>query len=227
MLADTYTGGSTMNARSGPRFMPLTGALFVLLTVIGFAVAGDTPGMHGTATEIRADFDNEAKHQIGAYLVALGAVALLFFAGHWRGVLRTAEPGGRLADVALAGAAVAAAGFLVAALIHGALAEAAQEENVMDAALQSLNALDNWSFYPFSIGIAVFMLSSGIALVRGQRLLPAWVGAAAVVIGVLQLLPFVGFFAFMAAGIWILVVSLMLFSRSDRLQAREGAAARN
>ena len=120
--------------------------------------------------------------------------------------------------MALSGAAVAAAGFLVAAGIHSALAEAAQEENFTDPGLQALNALDSWSFYPFSVGLATFMLSSGMALVRSRVPLPSWAGPAAVGIGVLGLVPFVGFFAFLAAGVWILVVSLMLFSRSDRLQ---------
>ena len=210
-----------MCARPGSRLMPLTGALFVLLAVIGFAVGGETPGIDGTPTEIRADYDNEGKHHLAAYLVALASVALLFFAGHWRAVLRTAEPRGRLANVALAGAAVAAAGFLVAALIHSAVAEAAQEETFTDPGLQALNALDNWSFYPFSVGIAVFMLSSGIALVWGRVAFPAWVGIAALVIGILQLVPFLGFFAFLAAGAWILAVSLMLVSGPDRLQGAE------
>jgi hypothetical protein len=208
-----------MNARPWLRFAPLLGVLFVVLTVIGFAVAGDTPDVDATPTQIRADFDSEAAHQIGAYLVVLGSVSLLFFAGHWRALLRVLNPGGRMANVALVGATVAATGFFVAALIHSALTDAAQKETVGDAALQSLNALDNWSFYPFATGIAVFMLSSGIALVGSRPFFPTWVGWAAVVIGVLQLVPFIGFFAFLAAAVWILVVSLILFSRWERVRA--------
>jgi hypothetical protein len=204
------------------RFTPLLGAVFVVVTVIGFVVAGDTPDVDANPTTIRADFDDEAAHQIGAYLVALGAVALLFFSGHWRGILRTLNPAGRMADVALVGASVASAGFLVAALIHGALTDAAQKETVTDPALQALNALDNWSFYPFSIGVAVFVLASGVALVGGRAFFPAWVGWAAVVIGVLQLVPLVGFFAFLAAAVWVFVVSLMLFGRWDAVRGLGG-----
>ena len=210
-----------MSGRPWFRFTPLLGALFVALIVIGFAVGGDTPNVDGSPTQIRADYDSEAKHQIAAYLVALGAVALLFFAAHWREVLHWVDARRRMGNAALAGASVASAGFLVAALIHAALTEAAQKETVTDPALQSLNALDNWSFYPFSVGISVFMLSSGIALVGGRPLFPAWVGWAAVVIGVLGIVPFAGFFAFLAAGIWILVVSLMLFTRSEVMERAE------
>jgi hypothetical protein len=207
-----------MNARPWLRFAPLLGALFVVLTVVGFAVAGDTPDVDATPTEIRADYDSEDAHQIGAYLVMLGSISLLFFGGHWRALLRMLNPSGRMANVALAGATVAATGFFVAALIHGALTDAAQQETVGDPALQSLNALDNWSFYPFAAGIAVFMLASGIALVSSRAFFPSWIGWAAVVIGVLQLVPFVGFFAFLAAAVWILVVSLMLFSRWEAVR---------
>jgi hypothetical protein len=213
---------SSLTERPWFRFAPLLGALFVVVTVIGFVVAGDTPDVDANPTQIRADYDNEAAHQIGAYLVALGAIALLFFAGHWRAVLRALNPVGRMANVAVAGASVAAAGFLVAALIHAALTDAAQKETVTDPALQALNALDNWSFYPFSIGIAVFVLASGIALVGGRAFFPSWVGWAAIVIGILQLVPFVGFFAFLAAAIWILVVSLMLFTRWEAVRGLGG-----
>jgi hypothetical protein len=52
-----------------------------------------------------------------------------------------------------------------------------------------------------------------VALVRGRRFLPPFVAWAAVVLGVLALVPIVGFFATMFAGIWLVVISLMLFAR--------------
>jgi hypothetical protein len=86
---------------------------------------------------------------MSAFLVALGAVPLLFFAGYLRAGLRHLHPSGRLsANVALAGAVVAATGLAVQSLIHAALAEAAQTSEFSGQALQSLNALDGWSFYP-------------------------------------------------------------------------------
>jgi hypothetical protein len=204
--------------------VPLLGALFVLLTVIGFAVAGDSPDLDANPTTIRADYDSESAHMIGAYLVALGAVALIFFAGYWRTLLRALDATRWPASIALAGAAVACAGFLVSAAIHSALAEAANKETFMDPGLQALNAIDNWIFYPFSVGIAVFMLASGVALVGGRPFFPAWVGWAAVFIGILGLIPFVGFFAFLAAGVWIIVVSLMLFGRWEAVRGAGGDA---
>ena len=198
------------------RFVPLLGALFVVLVAVGYLVAGDTPSHHAEGPEIRDTYDSETKHQIAAFLGALGAVPLLFFAGYLRAVLRRLHPSGRLsANVALAGAVVVATGLAVQSLIHAALAEAAQTSEVSGQALQALNALDGWSFYPIAIGLSTFLLASGVALVRGRRLFAPFVAWAAVVLGVLTLVPIVGFFAAILSGIWLVVISLMLFARSE------------
>jgi hypothetical protein len=202
--------------RRGLRFVPLLGALSVVLVVLGYLVAGDMPDHHALGPEIREDYDNETRHQIAAFLVALGAVPLLFFAGYFRAVLTRLHPSGRLsANVALAGAVVAATGLAVQSLIHAALAEAAQTSEFSDQALQSLNALDGWSFYPFAIGLSTFMLASGVALVRDRPFFAPFLAWAAVVLGVLGLVPIVGFFAALLSGIWVVIISLMLFVRSE------------
>ena len=96
------------------RFVPLLGALSVALVAVGYLVAGDAPSHHAEGAEIRADYDSETTHQIAAFLGALAAVPLLFFAGYLRAVLRRLHPSGRLsANVALAAAAVVAAGLTV------------------------------------------------------------------------------------------------------------------
>jgi hypothetical protein len=168
------------------RYAPLLGVLFVILAAAGFLVAGDTPDVKALPPEIQDKYDDEAKHLIGLYLLTLGAVALLFFASHLRAVLRLLDPIGRLPNAAFAGAITAAVGFMVAAGIHGALTEAVHEKTVSGPALQALNVLDNWSFVPFSAGIAVLMIATG-------------------------------FFGFVAAGLWILALSIMLYTRWEEL----------
>ena len=198
------------------RFVPLLGALFVVLVAAGLLVAGETPDHHAVGAEIRDDYDSETRHQIAAFLVALGAVPLLFFAGYLRAVLARLHPSGRVsANVALAGAVVTATGLAVQALVHAALAEAAQTPEFADEGLQALNALDTWSFYPLAIGLATFVLASGLALLRGRRVAPPALGWTAVVLGVLTLVPVVGIFASALAGIWIAVAGLVLFARAE------------
>jgi hypothetical protein len=65
------------------------------------------------------------------------------------------------------------------------------------------------------VGLSTFALASGVALVRGRRFLTPYLGRAAVVLGVLGLVPFVGFFAAILCGIWVAIISLMLFVRSE------------
>lgn len=202
------------------RFVSLLGALFVVLVVAGSIGAGDTPNHHALGPEIRDAYDNETTHQIAAFLVAIAAVPLVFFAGYWRAVLKRLHPSGLLsADVALAGAVIAATGLAVQSLIRAALAEAAQTSEFSDQALQSLNALDGWSFYPFAIGLSTFVLASGLALVREGRFAPL-LGRAAVVVGVLGLVPIVGLFAVLLSGVWVLIISVTLFARSESVDRR-------
>ena len=203
-------------AKPGLRFVPLLGVLAVVLVVVGFLVAGDQLSHHAAGPEIRDAYDNEPRHQIAAFLLALAAVPLLFFAGHFRAVLTRLHPLGRLsANVALAGAVVAATGLTVQALVHAALAEAANTAEISDQALQSLNVLDSWGFYPLDVGLSTFVLASGVALVRGQDFFAPYLAWAAVALGLLGLVPIVGFFAAFVSGIWVVIISLTLFARSD------------
>jgi hypothetical protein len=211
--------------RSGPwfRYAPLLGALFVVLAVIGFLVGGETPDIDALPGEILDEYDSEGKHLAAVYLLALSGVTLLFFAGQLRAGLRLLEPLGRMANAAYAGAITLAIGLLVAAGIHGALTEAVNEGPISGQALQALNALENWSFIPLAAGMGTLVLASAIAIVRAKRMLPAWFGWLGVVIGIVALTP-LGFFGFVAGGLWVLALSIMLYTRWTDLHS-EGPVA--
>jgi len=200
------------------RLVPLLGALSVVLVTVGYLIIGDTPTHHALGPEIRDDYDTEVTHQIAAFLVGLAAVPLLFFAGYLRAVLSRLHRSGRTsANVALAAAVVAATGLAVQSLIHAALAEAAQTPQFSDSALQALNALDGWSFYPLAIGLSAFVLASGVALVQARPFFGSYLGWSAVVLGGLGLVPIVGLFAAILAGTWVLIISLQLFARAGAI----------
>jgi hypothetical protein len=213
-----------MTAGRWGRYAPLLGALFVILTAIGFLVAGDTPDIDALPAEIKDSYDDEAKHLIGLWLVTLGAVSLLFFGAHLRAALRALHPTGRMANAAFAGAITAATGFMVAAGLHGAITSAVQENEVAGPALQALNTLDNWSFVPFTAGLATLVIATGLAIARAARLIPTWFGWLGVVIGIVGISP-LGFFGFLAGGLWVLALSLILYRRwSDLGQGGAGPA---
>jgi hypothetical protein len=187
---------------------PLTGILFVVLAIVAFLVGGETPATDDTAREI-VDFylDNDDSQAIAAAVLALGCVALIFFLGSLRRVLR-AEAGdeGGLSTVALLGGVVMAVGASIFAGISFTLGDAADE--LPPAAILTLNALNSDMFFTVAVGTAVFNLALGLAVLRHGGL-PRSLGWLALVIGIAGLTP-LGFFAFLATGIVIVWASVAL-----------------
>ena len=199
--------------------LPLTGVIGIALVVVGFIILGEgQDATDKTAQEIAQFYqDNEDSQSIGSFVIALSAVFFLFFAGYLRRVLRDAEgPGGSLSAVSFAGAVVFATAIGVGATINLALADLAN--NLDPVALQAINGI-SWDYYiPFVVGMVPFLVASGICIVRTEAL-PKWLGWVAIIVGVLNFTP-VGFFAFLAGMVWILIVSIVL-----TLRARSAPAA--
>lgn len=194
---------------------PLTGALFVLLTLIAFfAIGGSTPEGDDSAQKVVSFYsDHETKEIIAAVVLALGAVSLIFFAATLKQRLEVARPGrGILPTVALGAGIVAAAGFLTAATLHFALADYAGDIDA--SAAQALNAIDSDFFLPFVMGLSTLILATSLWLVRNKSLLPTWLGWVGIIIFVVSFTP-AGFIAFGLAGIWIIVVSILLYLRDE------------
>jgi hypothetical protein len=187
---------------------PVNGILFVVLAIVAFLVGGETPATDDTAREI-VDFylDNDDSQAIAAAVLALGCVALIFFLGSLRRVLR-AEAGdeGGLSTVALLGGVVMAVGASIFAGISFTLGDAADE--LPPAAILTLNALNSDMFFTVAVGTAVFNLALGLAVLRHGGL-PRSLGWLALVIGIAGLTP-LGFFAFLATGIVIVWASVAL-----------------
>lgn len=194
------------------RWIPLTGVAFLVMAIAGLAVAGETPNPgDGSARQI-VDFyvDNKDSVTLGVALTMVAATLLIFFAGHLRQVLRSAEgERGTLSLVAFAGAVVLAVAFAVDGTISYALAQTA--DDVDPTAVQALNALANNDYIPLGLGAAVLMLASGISIVR-HGALSKWLGWSAIVIGALAPTP-AGGVSVPGMAIWILVVSVVLSTR--------------
>ena len=200
---------------NGKRWLvPLTGLLFVVLAVVGSVIGGEPKEASNPAQEIVDHYvDNKSSIIIGAAILGAACVALVFFASHLRTVLRRAEgEGGMLSPLILVGAAIMATGLAIDATILFAIAEAA--DDIEPASVQALQALWDNDFMPIAVGMVVFILSSGIAIVR-YGTLPKWLGWVAILLAVAGITP-AGFFAFLAGGLWIAVVSVLLALRARR-----------
>lgn len=197
--------------------VPLTGVAFVALLIAGFSVGGEPPDVDKPVREIIDHYrDNKDSVRIGAALAGLAALSLVFFGGYVRKVLSAAEgPGGMLSAVALVGTAVMGVGIAIDATITLALAEAV--DDVEPAAVQALQALWDNDFIPIALGSELFLVSTGISIVR-HGALPKWLGWVAIALAIAGATP-VGFVGFIGGGIWILVVSVLLALRARSARA--------
>lgn len=202
------------------RYTSLTGILFVVLVVVGFAVGGESPDADNLA-EI-ADFwkADDDKQMIAAALVALGTVPLMIFAGCVRSALRSADgPSGGWSSVVFGSLVVTAATTIAAAAIHFAIADGAEDLTV--AQIQTLNAIDEGDFFLFGVGATMTLFTFGIATLRSKAF-PAWLGWASLLVGIVGFTPF-GFFAFALSGVWFVIVSIMLVQRGAAAAAPPAA----
>jgi len=197
---------------------PLTGVVFAILAVVALFISGDRPDADASA-EAAVQFwtDNATANNVGALLEALAAVALLFFgASLWRALRRGEGNGGLLPLAAMGGGVVAAAGFGVDAAIRIAAADVAGE--VDPVVTQTISAV--WVNYgtPIVIGIATLIFAASLSALRTQ-VIPLWLAWIGIVISVALFTP-IGFFASLAAFLWVVVVSAALW----RHEAAGGAA---
>ena len=203
-----------MSARTmrGSALLPLTGALFVVLTVVGFLVGGETPDADAPVREVVEYWtDHEGENMVGSVIEALAAVSLLFFAATLRRTSNRWTDDSVLPSVAYAGGIVAAAGIGVDAAIRFAAADVAGD--VDPAVLQTFNAAWADFFFPMVVGLASLILATSVAGWR-SRALPQWL----TVIGILIFIAFftpVGFIAFLVGGVWIIVLSVLLWRRES------------
>lgn len=198
------------------RLAPLTGLVFVAIVVAVFAIGGETPDQHDTAQQVQAYYGaHHDKHEILSFVLALSIPFLLFFTSILRHDLRKQGGTGQLANAAFAGGVLAAAGFGILAVVHLALAVAADSANTIGTT-QVLNVLDSNDFLPMAAGMAVLVLGAGWSSLRHGGI-PTWLAWVGIVIGVVIFTP-AGFIGFLASGLWVAIVSILL------TRARQSAA---
>lgn len=204
------------------QIFPLTGVLFVALVVAAFIVGGETPDTNDSVQKVVSFYtDNDSEQVIAAILLAYGCAAYLFFLGALRQALRRV-PGddGGLSTVVLIGGLTQTVGIAIFAGLTFTLGDAA--DDISGTAVQAIHVLNNDLFLPLAMGTGVFDLALGLSVLRHGGL-PRWIGWVAIVLGVASLTP-IGFFAFLANGLLIIVVSIMLTRAAGEASA-SGAPA--
>lgn len=189
------------------RLAPFSGVVFAVLALAGMGTAQPPPGVKASGEMVLAFSKAHANSQRTAdQLLIAGFVFFVFFAGSLRAYLRRSPDAEAASTVALAGAAVLAGG--VAVYIGLDFASNAAPDALTPAAAQALNVLGLQMIFPVAVGLAVFGIAAGVAILR-SRLLPAWLGWVSIVIGLIPL----WILQVLLLCLWAIVVSILLYRR--------------
>jgi hypothetical protein len=204
------------------RLLGMAGLVFVVLFLISFFAAPATPSGHASAEKVVAYYhQHKAVVVVTAYAIELAVFVGLFFFWFLRDRLCAVPANRPLANVGFAGAVVFAVSGGLSAGIALCLTDAVG--HVDPTVMQTLNVMQNdLSNFMSNAGVAVFLAATGFALIRSATL-PRWLGWVGVVLAVASLvLPGIGA---PAAGVWILIASIVMLVLAGRQPVPEGHPA--
>ncbi len=192
------------------RLAPLTGIVFAVLLVVTFSTPS-TPGVHDTGAQVIQHYNaHHGAHLLGDLAGGLGVVFFLFFISSLRSFFKDKEGADGLSMAAFAGGILIAVGGAIFTSLDVALIDA--RHDITPQAAQAINVLSNDFFFPFEIGLIVFSLCIGLAIIASGAL-PKWLGWVMVVIGVVAFTP-VGFFGFFVVLLWSAIVAILIYRRT-------------
>ena len=205
------------------RLAPLTGVVFAVLTFIAFFSGGETPDSNASPVKVLAYYAaHKSEIETSAVLVAFAFLFAVFWAGALAAYLRRAGASSGLTGLIIGGAVLMAVGAGILAGTEYGLAHNLHYIGPQTA--QTLNILNNQLFLPLVIGGCVFAIASGLAILATAAL-PSWLGWIAVVLGIVTAIPPIGFFALLVLLVWTLIVSVLIYLRSDDRETAQSAPA--
>jgi hypothetical protein len=194
------------------RLAPLSGVLFFLLIAAAIIVFPDeTPSVDDSrAKVVKFWLEHDSDAVASSIIFALAAIPLVWFAGTLRAASRAAEESeGRLSATAFAGAIILAAAIVIGATMQFVLGDAA--DDLPPVAIQTLSAASSDFFFPFLVGIFLWLSATGLVILR-HGVLHAAFGWLALLVAIVAITP-IGFVGFIASPVWVLAVSIALYRR--------------
>lgn len=195
----------------------VSGILFVVLFLVGFALSGDSGDSPAEMTSFYTDSGNQTK-QLAAYFLFLAAMlAFLWFLGTLRAELLRAEGG----DAPLTAVAFASGMSFVVLMIAGLTLFSSPAFMASDDKFQfNPNTADFVLDAGYGLFVAALVLSSllllAVALIAYRsRFMPIWVAWVSIPAGI-ALLFSLFFFPVFVLLLWVLIVSVVMLLRAWR-----------
>ena len=212
----------TTAAMRGNRWWGVSGVVFAVLFLIGFALLGDSGE---TGEEIIAFHDDNRVRSIIAFLCfAASALAYIWFTAAVRNVLALAEPEPRgLTALGYGAGLVTATLIVVGAAPAAALGDTANDAGANAADAYALVSSMTYPLITIGIGMSSLLaLAVGLVTLR-TGVLPRWFGWASLVAAPLILVAvlFLPIFVFL---LWVATAGVVLLMREDA--TNEGAMER-
>jgi predicted histidine transporter YuiF (NhaC family) len=190
------------------RWAPLSGAVAGILVAVAIFSGSNTPNNNAPVGQVARFYLQHATGQKASAIAGiLGVAFLVLFAVAMASRVRAGASGGWLANGAIGGAALAAAGF--ATLLAFTWVLASDIKFVTASTVQTLNVLQNDLFLPAIAGFFVFGVVGGLAAVVSKA--PArWMGWVLFGFGIAMVVPPISWFAILGTFLWVLVAGIWL-----------------
>jgi len=221
MEAATAVGGRP--GTGFPRWAALSGAVYVLLFVIGTITlfSGTKGGDDPPATVIKyySDSGHRDKINVGWIIVSLSIFFLLWFIAALRRTVSTGDRDGILTTIVTIGGSIYAALALVAVALEAGIKTMSDDTYRHQVFPELIHAADDagWVIHAGgAAGLAAMIIAASYAfMARGTW--PKWAGWVGIVVGILSL-GAIAFFPDFLFLLWILAVSLLMFIRPARYE---------
>jgi MFS family permease len=208
------------------RWGPICGVVFVVLLVVSSFIYS-APST-GKSPQYLLNWYSQSSHKrdvsLSTVIADVGVVFGLFWFGYLRDRFSRSDSGARLAPIFLAGVVLFAGGGLV---FSGAQFALGDNPKKMDpATAQTLNFLaTDIGAAGILVGLSVLLSAAGFIIFQ-SRVLPRWLAWVSFVLAVVALAGPIGFFAFLATGIWILIVAGYMWRHEQDLPVSADAPER-
>jgi hypothetical protein len=207
-----------MSQRSWQRWAPLTGVVFVVLMIVGFAIAGSSPSTDDSNAKIArylAKSSNQDRNVVAFFIVLLAMLFLVAFFASLRARLVRAEGNvNRLSSLAF-GAGVISTTLLVTAIaifVSPIFTAGDADAFSIDPGIYRVTQDLGYEIWVASTVVATLAIWATAAISRQTGMLPGWFVWFSVVAGVITLFA-VFFFPIFVYWLWIAVTSVLLSLR--------------